>query len=74
MSRLAVNLWNDFNMIGYDEGWIKSNTELPDNIVLHLFAILLYFLHKLFGSALCDRSKVLNKVSSRHTYTIILNN
>lgn len=60
VGRLPIDFGYNFNIVGNNEGGVKSHTELADDVVLHLFPILLDFLHKLFGSTLGNGPKIFN--------------
>lgn len=42
---------NDFDLIGNDEGWIESDTELSNDVALDLLACFFQVFDVLFGAA-----------------------
>lgn len=72
VSRLPADFGNDFDMVSNNKRGVESDTELPDDVVFHCFAVLFHGLHKLFRSALGNRPKVRDEVFSGHANSVIL--
>lgn len=72
MRRLPFNPGYNFHMISDHEGRIESHPKLPNNIILHSFALLLHFLHELLGPTLSNCSQVVDQIVTGHPDTVVL--
>ena len=70
--RLSGFSGNNLNTVGNDEGGIKTNTKLTNQLTVFLL-ITTELLHECSGSRLRNRTEVIDDIVSRHTNTVIAN-
>lgn len=67
----SFTLTYNFNCVSNNKWWIKSNSKLTNNLIIHLCSNLF---QKLFWSTSCYCSKIINHFLFCHTYSWILFN
>lgn len=65
----SITLADHFNCITNNEWWIKTNTKLTNDFIIHLWA---HLLQKLFWTTSCDCTEIVDHFLFCHTNTRVL--
>ena len=64
---VVVVFWDDFNSWGHEEGWVESDTELPDQVDLSGFQVF----QEVGGAWFGHGTQISDELVFSHTDTVI---